>query len=82
MTEKPNVNQQTALAMWNAGKTLREIGNHFSISPWAARWAIERAEIAGYGAARRGRAKIEVSAPPMIAIWYPKGEQNDDTATI
>jgi hypothetical protein len=82
MTDKPNVNQVTALAMWNAGQTLRQIGNHFSISPWAARWAIERAEIAGHGVARRGRAKAEASAPPMIAIWYPKGEQNDCTAAI
>jgi hypothetical protein len=72
MTEEPNVNQVTALAMWNAGKTLREIGNHFSISPWAARWAIERAEIAGYGAARRGRPKVEPPTPPMVEFWYGK----------
>jgi hypothetical protein len=68
--EKPNVNSETALEMWNAGKTLRQIGNLLSISPWSARWLIEKAERAGHGIARRGMAaKPEPSEPPLAALW-------------
>jgi hypothetical protein len=67
--EKPNVNSETALEMWNAGKTLRQIGNLLSISPWSARWLIEKAERAGLGTARRGMAKPEPQEPPFVALW-------------
>jgi hypothetical protein len=70
MTEKPNVDSAIALAMWNAGKTLRQIGSHFKTSPWAARWAIECAVHAGLGKARRGSPKLESPEPPMCAAWH------------
>jgi hypothetical protein len=70
MMDKPNVNSASALALWNAGKTLRQIGSHFAISPWAARWAIERAVNAGLGTARRGKPKVEMPEPPMCAAWH------------
>jgi hypothetical protein len=70
MMEKPNANSETALAMWNAGKTLRQIGSLLSISPWSARWLIEKAERAGCGIARRGMAaKPELPEPPLAVLW-------------
>jgi orotate phosphoribosyltransferase-like protein len=69
MMEKPNVNP-TALELWNVGKTLRQIGTELSISPWSARWLIEKAERAGHGIARRGMAKKpEPPEPPLAELW-------------
>ena len=69
MMEKPNVNP-IALELWNAGKTLRQIGSQLSISPWSARWLIEKAERAGLGTARRGAPpKPEQVEPPLAKLW-------------
>jgi hypothetical protein len=69
MMEKTSVDSGTALAMWNAGKTLREIAAYFSVTLWSARWAVQRAESLGLGIARRGSGRPEAPEPPMVALW-------------
>ena len=70
MADKPKVDSAVALEMWNTGKSLRQIAAHFpGASRSAVQWAIERAVNQGFGTARRGRAQVEMSEPPMVLLW-------------
>jgi 1,2-phenylacetyl-CoA epoxidase PaaB subunit len=73
-TPKPKklykVDAETALRMWNEGKTFKEIAIHFpGVTIWVVRRAIVRAEKAGSTKTRHGIYHPPQPVPPMAALW-------------
>ena len=72
---KHKVDPAAALALWNGGKTLDQIGAHFGVSRYSARWAIRKAELQGLGTARRRKPRPSEEEPPLWEFLTWPAEQ-------